>query len=140
MTVPIPPGTPVGTYDVVLTTTGNSVPAGADIKKSATAKLTVVDKTAPSVRVSSPADTTYSVGQSVTADYGCTDEAGGSGVASCAGRCASGAPIDTSSPGTFSFTVTGTDNAGNTASATKSYTVAARPAAGGGGRRRRPGA
>ncbi|MDA0159135.1 hypothetical protein OM076_02565 [Solirubrobacter ginsenosidimutans] len=127
VTLPVPPGTPVGTYDVVLTATGNSVPAGADIPKSATAKLTVVDKTAPAIRVSSPGDTTYSVGQGVTADYGCTDEAGGSGVASCAGPVPSGAAIDTSTPGTFDFTVTGKDNAGNSASASKSYTVAAPP-------------
>jgi hypothetical protein len=123
----VPPGTPVGNYDVVLTATGNSLPPGADIPKSATAKLTVVDKTAPAVRVSSPGDATYTVGQSVTADYGCTDETGGSGVASCSGPVPSGAAVDTSTPGTFSFTVTGTDNAGNTASATKTYSVAAPP-------------
>jgi hypothetical protein len=127
VTVPVPPGTPIGTYDVVLTTTGNSLPAGAEITKSATAKLTVVDKSAPAVRLSSPGDTTYTVGQSVTADYGCTDEAGGSGVASCSGPVPSGAAVDTSTPGTFSFAVTGTDNAGNAASATKSYTVASPP-------------
>jgi hypothetical protein len=39
----------------------------------------------------------------------------------------SGAAIDTSTPGTFSFTVTGTDNAGNAAAATKNYTVASPP-------------
>ena len=75
--------------------------------------------------MSSPADTTYTVGQSVTADYGCTDEAGGSGVASCGGPVPPGAAINTSTPGTFGFTVTGTDNAGNTASATRIYTVVA---------------
>jgi hypothetical protein len=121
----VPPGTPVGTYDVVLTATGNSLPVGSEIPKSATAKLTVVDKTAPGVRVSSPGDATYAVGQSVTADYGCADETGGSGVASCSGPVAAGAPVDTSAPGTFGFTVTGSDNAGNTASVTKSYTVVA---------------
>jgi hypothetical protein len=127
VTLPVPPGTAVGTYDVVLTATSNSLPAGADISKSATAKLTVVDKTAPSIRLSSPGDATYTVGQSVVADYGCTDESGGSGVASCSGPVASGAAIDTSAPGTFSFTVTGTDTAGNTTTATKTYTVAAPP-------------
>ena len=125
--VPVPPGTPVGDYDVVLSAISNSVPAGAEIVKTAKAKLTVVDQSAPSIRVSSPGDTTITVGQSVTADYGCTDEAGGSGVASCSGPIASGAAVDTSTPGTFGFTVTGTDNAGNAASATKTYTVVAPP-------------
>jgi hypothetical protein len=121
----VPPGTPIGTYDVVLTATGNSLPAGADIPKSATGKLTVVDKTAPAVRVSSPGDTTYTVGQRVTADYGCTDETGGSGVSTCTGPVPSGSPIDTSSPGAKSFAVSGTDAAGNAASVTRTYTVVA---------------
>ena len=57
--VPVPPGTPVGDYDVVLSAISNSVPAGADIVKTAKAKLTVVDQSAPSIRVSSPGDATY---------------------------------------------------------------------------------
>jgi hypothetical protein len=121
VTVSVPRGTPIGTYDVVLTATAAGVP------KTGAAKLRVVDKSAPAVRVSSPTDTTYTVGQSVIADYGCTDEAGGSGVASCSGPVGSGAAIDTSAPGTFGFTVTGTDKAGNSASATRTYTVASPP-------------
>jgi hypothetical protein len=125
VTVDIPAGTPVGTYEVALTATAvNGQPAMVRTNK---ATITVVDKSGPSVRVSSPANTTYTVGQGVVADYGCTDEAGGSGVAACDGPVASGAAIDTSVPGTFSFTVTGTDNAGNTGSTTTTYTVAPRP-------------
>jgi hypothetical protein len=125
VTVDIPPGTPVGSYEVALTATAaNGQPAMVRTNK---ATITVVDKTAPSIRVSSPGDMTYQVGQGVTADYGCTDETGGSGVASCVGPVGAGAAIDTSTPGTFSFTVTGTDNAGNTASATRTYTVVSPP-------------
>jgi hypothetical protein len=125
VSLPVPPGTPIGTYDVVLTATGNSLPAGADIPKSAIGKLTVVDKAAPAVRVSSPGDVTYTVGQSVTADYGCTDEAGGSGVSTCTGPVPSGSPIDTSSLGAKTFAVSGTDAAGNAATVTRTYTIVA---------------
>ena len=41
------------------------------------------------------------------ADYDCTDD--DSGIASCVGTVADGAPFDRSSPGTKTFTVTATD-------------------------------
>ncbi len=90
-----------------------------------TVNYTVVDQTAPTATITTPADgATYSVGQSVTADYACADEVGGSGVASCVGPVADGAAINTASPGSFSFAVVATDNAGNSTTETVNYTVA----------------
>ena len=71
------------------------------------------DLTPPTVTITTPADgAVYAVGQVVLADYDCTDEAGGSGLATCDGPVANGDPIDTSL-GTHTFTVSATDVAGN---------------------------
>ena len=61
----------------------------------------------------------------MNASYACSDEAGGSGIASCAGPVNSGTALDTASLGLKTFTVTATDNAGNTTSASRSYSVIA---------------
>jgi hypothetical protein len=55
------------------------------------------------------------------ADWTATDSE--SGVASAAGTVASGQPIDTSVVGTKSFTVTASDNAGNSTEVTTTYHV-----------------
>jgi hypothetical protein len=86
--------------------------------------VTVVDETAPEVTLTTPADgAVYARGEAVMADYSCADEANGSGLASCEGDVADGAPIDTSSLGEHTFEVTAADNAGNTSSSTATYTV-----------------
>jgi hypothetical protein len=96
--------------------------AGNDTSVSAT--VTVVDRTAPSVSLRTPADgAVYMVGEQVTADYDCADEAGGSGLASCLGPVADGQALDTSSAGTRIFTVEATDAAGNSSSASAQYQV-----------------
>jgi Bacterial Ig-like domain len=92
------------------------------------------DPTAPQISITTPPQgATYTVGQTVAADYSCTDA--DSGVASCEGvqpvgelenSVADGANIDTSSPGTKYFTVRATDNAGNTHSVSHTYTVNAK--------------
>ena len=82
-----------------------------------------LDATNPSVTIPSPsAGATYSAGQIVTASYSCADEPGGSGLASCVGTVANGSQINTSL-GTHSFSVTATDNAGNSTTVTRSYDV-----------------
>jgi hypothetical protein len=89
-----------------------------------THSYTVVDRTGPSVSLRTPSDgAVYSNGQAVVADYDCADEAGGSGLASCTGDVADGARLDTSAFGQHSFTVTATDNAGNSTARTVHYTV-----------------
>ena len=92
---------------------------------STTVNYTVVDTTAPEIAVTSPASgAVYGLGEHVEAAYSCTDEAGGSGVASCVGTVPNGAAIDTSSVGQKTFKVDATDNAGNPASKSVTYTVA----------------
>ena len=82
--------------------------------------------TAPSRRRRSrarPISARYARGAKVNADYSCADEPGGSGLDTCVGTAADGDPIDTSHPRTTTFTVTATDNAGNTTTVTHTYTV-----------------
>jgi N-acetylneuraminic acid mutarotase len=84
------------------------------------------DSTPPSVTITTPANnSSFTVGQSVPADYSCQDESGGSGIAACVGDVASGSALDTSTAGTHTFTVNAADNAGNAASALHSYSVLA---------------
>jgi hypothetical protein len=128
VTVPIPPGTPLGAYPVTLTATDNSTPAGAPVVRTGTATVTVVDKIAPTVQIGTPGDgAVFTVGQRVAAAYSCTEELNGSDLATCSGPVANGAPIDTSSPGQKTFTVNASDKAGNATSLTRTYTVAALP-------------
>jgi Ca2+-binding RTX toxin-like protein len=92
----------------------------------ATASQTVrIDTSAPSATITAPKAKGYWQGAVVTADYSCADEV--SGIASCTGPVADGSPIDTSVPGSHTFTVTARDWAGNEHAATVSYTVVARP-------------
>jgi hypothetical protein len=82
------------------------------------------DTVAPTVAVMKPTNNAiYVLNQSVVASYSCIDKT--SGVASCAGTVANGASINTSSSmlGQQTFTVTGTDNAGNTITKTVLYSV-----------------
>src|SRR5205807_561009 len=81
-----------------------------------------VDKKAPAITITTPTSVVYMLNQSVTADYVCTD--GGSGLATCTGPVGDGAAVDTTSVGVTPFTVNATDNVGNTASQSVSYTVA----------------
>jgi lysophospholipase L1-like esterase len=92
--------------------------------QSASEILTVrIDKTAPQVHPVTPADgATFVQHEEIAAAFGCTD-AGGSGLDTCAGTVADGEPIDTSTVGVKSFTVTAVDGAGNTTTEVRSYEV-----------------
>ena len=80
----------------------------------------------PSVHISSPAGAArYTLGQLVVAGYSCREGTGGPGIASCAGPVADGQPIDTSTVGEHTFTVTATSKDGRTAISTMRYTVVA---------------
>ena len=79
----------------------------------------------PAVSFLAPAEgAAYGIGEVVTADYSCADEVEGSGLKGCVGTLASGAALDTSTPGSYSFTVDAEDNDGNKTSLTHTYTVA----------------
>ncbi|HET6172790.1 MAG TPA: hypothetical protein VFD90_09295 [Gaiellales bacterium] len=80
----------------------------------------LVDGTAPAVSLTTPAQgAVFAKDEVVAATYSCAD-LGGAGLASCTGTVPSGQPLDTSA-GTHTFTVTATDNAGNSTSVTHSY-------------------
>jgi hypothetical protein len=96
--------------------------AGNPASKSVS--YSVADGGAPSIAFTSPTDgAVYTLGQKVLAGYSCADEAGGSGVATCEGTLPVGARLDTSRVGGQTFTVRTSDNAGNAASKTVSYSV-----------------
>jgi hypothetical protein len=79
------------------------------------------DATPPTVELRSPFDgAVYLLDEEVRADYACADE---TELVSCAGPVRAGALVDTRSVGPHEFTVTATDVAGNTATATARFSV-----------------
>jgi hypothetical protein len=91
---------------------------------SQTVTYRVVDRAGPEITLTSPAGgAVYDFGDRVLADYSCADQPGGSGVATCTGTVANGAPIDTASFGSHTFEVHATDGAGNPATRTVTYSV-----------------
>jgi hypothetical protein len=84
---------------------------------------TVVDRTPPRISLTSPADgAVYKAGDYVQAWFSC-DDGNGSGMNGCKGDLPSGSPLETSTVGPHSFSVTAYDRAGNVARETHSYTV-----------------
>jgi hypothetical protein len=90
--------------------------------------LTIVarprDAAPPAIEILSPGDgVRYMRGQAVAVSYSCRDPGDRSAVTLCDGPVASGGVLDTTSAGTFAFTVKTADALGNTASKTLSYEV-----------------
>jgi hypothetical protein len=86
------------------------------------ADISQIDTTPPVVSITTPADgATYTLNQSVIAAYACSDP--DSIAVTCVGTMPSGSPIDTASTGSKTFTVVGTDQANNQASASVTYSV-----------------
>jgi DNA/RNA endonuclease G (NUC1) len=82
----------------------------------------MIDRKAPVISVTTPASgAVYPLNERVAAAYACAD--GGAGTSSCTGTVVAGTPIDTSSTGAKTFVVNAADAAGNSSSATVSYTV-----------------
>ena len=99
-----------------------SGPAGA--YKITLTGTTGCDTAAPSIDLRSPPDGDHvGQGDEVVVDFSCSDEPGGSGLASCVGTTADGASLDTSRLGDISVTVTARDNAGNQRVVTHTVTV-----------------
>jgi len=89
---------------------------------SATVGDVNIDKTAPAVNVVRPAEGGfYKVGESVLADFACSDNL--SGNATCEGTVEGASPLDTAMVGAKTFTVNTSDEAGNQTSQTVNYTV-----------------
>ena len=123
--IAVPAAAALGDYKVTLTASNGS-PATT---RSNTGTLTVADQVSPTVRISTPPNgSTFTFGQSIAADYGCTDQTNASGVKTCVGPVANGARINTRSLGSKLFTVNASDNAGNTSAATTTYKIKPRPA------------
>jgi uncharacterized repeat protein (TIGR01451 family) len=109
------PGARQNSTGAVSSTEGGS--GAADTKT-----LTVVGP--PTVTVTSPAsNATYALGQRVIAKFSCQDSANAPGIQDCGGDVPSGSPIDTSTPGPNTFTVTAISNDGAATDQTISYTV-----------------
>jgi Tol biopolymer transport system component len=78
----------------------------------------------PGIALASPRDGDVLIlGEDRPAGYTCSDHPDGGGVVSCVGDVPSGAPIDTSSTGSKTFTVTATDASGNETSLEHGYRV-----------------
>jgi hypothetical protein len=76
----------------------------------------------PTIHLDTPADgAVYALDQPVQASYSCVDP--DSPVTDCVGTVASGAAVDTSTAGSFTFTVTSHDQAGDVSTVTHGYAV-----------------
>jgi hypothetical protein len=92
--------------------------------QTATASIHYTVAAAPSVTISAPADgASYTKGETVNAGYSCQEGADGPGISACTGTVAGGQPIDTSTPGRHTFTVTATSRDGQRTTTTISYTI-----------------
>lgn len=81
-----------------------------------------IDKSDPTITITSPDQgAEFLIAEEVVAVWGASDSL--SGIASSTGAVESGLPIDTSTQGLSSFTVTATDLAGNTAMVTHDYAM-----------------
>ena len=80
------------------------------------------DAMKPSVTITAPDDgAVIPLDKATTAKYKCVDRE--SGLDTCVGTVPNGAPLDTSTVGPHTFTVTATDLAGNTTTSTVHYQV-----------------
>jgi hypothetical protein len=88
-------------------------------------RLAALDNAPPNITITTPADgARFTLGQRVTASFSCADDRFGMGIASCTGTVPNGTALDTASVGNKTFKVDASDVAGNTASVSRSYTVA----------------
>jgi hypothetical protein len=105
---------------------GNTIVAGANpgVDSKPAGAAVVFTRPLPAISISSPANNaTYGEGESLDAAYSCNAPSGAT-VTQCIGPVADGAPISTSTPGQYSFTVNADDTDGASTSRTVDYTIA----------------
>ncbi len=106
------------------TFTVEAIDAMGNVSGPATYTWTITGP-APSISITTPANNqSYSQNHTYNASYTCT-AAPSTTIVSCSGPIASGSPIDTSTPGPHTFTVTALDADGGTATFSATYTVLA---------------
>jgi hypothetical protein len=115
-----------GNYSITATYTGDS---NFTASTSSVVPLTISGPAPgqPTAAISAPASgATYTVGQVVPTAFSCADPSG-PGIASCKDSSGSASPgtINTSEPGTFTYSVTSTSIDGQSANASISYKVVA---------------
>lgn len=112
-------GTPGSTVAKTFTVDGVD---DSGLTASATATY-YVDDNPPDITITTPTNNgaPYSQGQTVLADFGCTDD--DPAPVTVTGTVGKGFPIDTQNTGSHTFTVTCTDDAGNVSTKTHTYTV-----------------
>jgi hypothetical protein len=117
-------GAPIDTSTVGVKTFTVTAVDGAGNTTTEVRSYEVIDVTPPEIDLRTPAsDATFEHRENVAADYSCTDEPGGSGLATCEGTVPDGEPVPTAALGDHDFTVEATDHAGNEARMTRTYTV-----------------
>jgi hypothetical protein len=123
-------GNPVNTWTPGMHTL--TVTATSTDGLSATATSTYTVAIPPTAQIAAPVSgATFAQRQVVQTSFTCSEGAGGPGVASCADQHghASGAALDTSTPGKRMLTVTATSSDGLTGNTSIAYTVIGAPAA-----------
>jgi Glycine rich protein len=105
----------------------NLVPAGGSGEVTTDPASVVISYAVPMASITTPADgAVYALGQQVSSSFTCADVSGGPGISSCVDQNGnpSGSPVDTSTLGSHTFTVTATNADGLVAQQSVAYTVA----------------